>query len=299
MSPDRRLKFRPSAAWSRVQRVVDHPANRGHAFGAVVHYLTCEVRARVTGKPVVVPIGDHSSVLAYLHLGGSWRAVLGNPPDAPEMRAWRRILRPGDRFVDVGAHVGLYSLWALDVGASVTAVEPNPDAARQLRANLERNRYTAEVVEGALGATPGRMAMAGQDLLRQHLVLEDAPADGDGGGGGSVEVRVLDDVAGDQTVRGLKIDVEGAERLVLEGARRLIREARIDVLQLEWNDCSLSLLGEDRGPLAAVLESAGFVLARPDDDGILHATGRPGFGADVFAVAQHADVPVEGATPSG
>jgi FkbM family methyltransferase len=295
VSPDRRLKFRPSAAWSRVQRVVDHPANRGHAPGAVVHYLTCEVRARVTGKPVVVPIGDHSSVLAYLHLGGSWRAVLGNPPDAPEMRAWRRILRPGDRFVDVGAHVGLYTLWALDAGASVIAVEPNPDAARQLRANLERNGYAADVVEAALGATPGRMAMAGQDLLRQHLVLEDAPADGDG----SVEVRVLDDVVADQSVRGLKIDVEGAERLVLEGAHRLIADARIDVMQLEWNDCSLSLLGEDRGPLATVLESAGFVLARPDDAGILHATGRPGFGADVFAVAKHAGVPVEGATASG
>jgi len=53
----------------------------------------------------------------------SARAVLGNPPDAPEMRAWRRILRPHDLFVDVGAHVGLYSIWALDAGATVIAAE--------------------------------------------------------------------------------------------------------------------------------------------------------------------------------
>ena len=95
MSPTRRVRFRPSAALGRVQRVADHPANRGHGFGAVVHYLSCEVRARVTGKPVVVKLGDRSTVLAYLHHGGSWRAVIGNPPDAPEMRAWRRILRAG------------------------------------------------------------------------------------------------------------------------------------------------------------------------------------------------------------
>ena len=52
------------------------------------------------------------------------------------------------------------------------AVEPNSAAAGQLRANLTRNGYIAEVIEAALGATPGRMAMTGQDLLRQHLVLD-------------------------------------------------------------------------------------------------------------------------------
>lgn len=294
MSPERRLKFRPSAAFGRVQRVIDHPANRGHRVRALTHYLGCEVRARVTGKPVVVGIGDHSSVLAYLHLGGSWRAVLGNPPDAPEMRAWRRILRPSDLFVDVGAHVGLYSLWALDGGAAVIAVEPNSVAAGQLRANLTHNGYTAEIVEAALGSTPGRMAMTGEDLLRQHLVL-DSPVTDEGAAtdeGASVEVRVLDDVVGERAVRGLKIDVEGAERLVLEGATRLMTDGRVDVMQLEWNDCSQSLLGEDRNPLAEVLETAGYMLARPDDHGVLHAATRPGYGADVFAVGAHADVPV-------
>lgn len=288
MSPSRRVRFRPSAAFGRVTRVADHPANSGHRIGAVAHYLSCEVRARLTGKPVVTRIGDHSTVLAYLHHGGSWRAVLGNPPDAPEMRAWRRILRPGDLFVDVGAHVGLYSIWALDAGGVVIAAEPNPDAATQLRANVARNGYAAEIVEAALGAAPGRMAMTGEDLLRQHLVLDASPTSE----GPTVEVRVLDDVVGDRTVRGLKIDVEGAERLVLEGASRLLDDERVAVLQLEWNDCSVSLLGEDRAPLAKLLADRGFVLARPDDDGRLRADPDPGFGADVFAVAPNTDVEV-------
>lgn len=293
MSPARRLRFRPSAALGRVQRVVDHPANRGHALGAVSHYLTCEIRARITGKPVVVKLGDRSSVLAYLHRGGSWRAVIGNPPDAPEMRAWRRILRHDDLFVDVGAHVGLYTLWALDADASVIAIEPNPDAVGQLRANLALNDFTGEVVEAAVGATPGRMAMTGEDLLRQRLVLDGSASST----AVTVDVRVLDDVLGDRVVRGLKIDVEGAERLVLEGASRLLSDGRVDVMQLEWNDCSVGLLGEDREPLARMLEDLGYVLARPDDNGVLHAEARPGFGADVFAVAPQSDVPVVGREP--
>jgi FkbM family methyltransferase len=289
VSPSRRIRFRPSAALGRLQRVIDHPANRGHAFGAVTRYLTCEVKARVTGKPVVVKLGYRASVLAYLHLGGSWRAVIGNPPDAPEMRAWGRILRPDDLFVDVGAHVGLYTLWALDALAVVIAVEPNPDAVGQLRENLALNGFSAEVVEAAVGAAPGRMAMGGEDLLRQHLVLDGSSSPA---ATATVEVRVLDDVVGDRTVRGLKIDVEGAERLVLEGASRLLEAGRVAVMQLEWNDCSVSLLGEDRAPLAQMLDKLGFVLARPDDEGVLHRVDRPGFGADVFAVSRQSGVPV-------
>jgi FkbM family methyltransferase len=293
VSAERRIRFRPNAALGRVQRVIDHPANRGHAVRAVYRYLSCEIRARVTGQPVVVKIGDRSSVLAHLHRGGSWRAVIGNPPEPPEMRAWRRILEPGDLFVDVGAHVGLYSLWALDAGASVIAVEPNPEAASQLRANVAFNGFLAELVEAAVGATPGRMAMAGQDLLRQHLVLDGSPASNlSREDGSTVEVRVLDDIIGDRSVRGLKMDVEGAERLALEGAAQLLDQRRVDVMQLEWNECSVALLGEDRGPLARMLETRGFVFARPDDDGVLHTDSRPGFGADVFAVAPHAKVPV-------
>jgi FkbM family methyltransferase len=291
MSTSRRLRFRPSAAFGRVQRVADHPANVHRRLGAVAHYLGCEVRARATGKPVVVPLGDRSTVLAYLHRGGSWRAVIGNPPDAPEMRAWRRILRPGEHFVDVGAHVGLYSIWALDAGATVTAAEPNADAVGQLRANVDRNGYTAEIVEAAVGAEPGRMAMAGADLLRQHLVLHGGGAT-EAAGGATVEVRTLDAIVGDRAVRGLKVDVEGAERLVLEGATRLLDDGRVDVMQLEWNDCSESLLGEDRAPVAQILTDRGFTLARPDDRGVLHADPKPGYGADVFAVAPGVDVPV-------
>ncbi len=247
----------------------------------------------MTGKPVVVPIGDRSTIVAHLHRGGSWRAVLGNPPDAPEMRAWRRILRPGDHFVDVGAHVGLYTVWALDAGATVTAAEPNADAVAQLRANVTRNGYEAEVFEVAVGAEPGRLAMTGADLLRQHLVLDGSPGTDDGtGADGTVEVRTLDAILGDRAVRGLKIDVEGAERLVLEGGAHLLDDRRVDVLQLEWNDCSESLLAEDRAPVARLLTDRGFTLARPDDRGVLRADPKPGFGADVFAVAPGVDVAV-------
>ncbi len=41
-----------------------------------------------------------------------------------------------------------------------------------------------------------------------------------------------------------------------------------------------------------MIEELGFVLARPDDQGILHTDPRPGFGVDVFAVGPDSGVPV-------
>ncbi len=285
IAASRRFRAKPSAVWHVVADVARHPANSKRPARALAHLVGCEVRARFTDGTVVTPLGEHSRLLARLHRGGSWRAVRANPPDFAEMTAWRRQLRPRDLFVDVGAHAGVYSVWALDAGADVVAVEPDPEMVRQLRENLTLNGYDAEVHAVALGAQAGRLQLAGPDLLRRRLVLDGPSADGV-----EVTVTTLDEVLGPRRARGVKIDVEGAERLVLEGGQQALREQRIDLLQLEWNDCSVELLGEDRGPVAALLADCGYVLGRPDREGKLAATSASGFGSDVFAWPRDRDV---------
>lgn len=276
----RRFRARPAAIVEVARSVAEHPANRGRRARALGALATAEIRARVTGKPVVTTIGDHTQIRAYLHRGGSWRVVRANPPDFAEMTVWRRHLRPGDLFVDVGAHAGVYTLWALDCGAVGIAVEPEPQMVEQLRANLALNHAETrvQVVAAALGAEPGRLRLAGPDLLRGQLVFDSPDTAG-------VEVRVdtLDAVLGDRHARGLKIDVEGAERLVLEGGARAFADGRIDLVQLEWNDCSQSLLGEDRAPVAEQLRAYGYELCRADARGDLVPTDDLGFGPDLFA----------------
>ncbi len=283
VAPSRRLRVKPSALVSRVRTITAHPANANHRVRSLLRVAQCEVRARATGKPVTVPIGDHSRIAAYLHAGGSWRAVLANPPDWNEMQAWRRHLRPGDLFVDVGAHAGVYSLWALDLGCAVIAVEPIAELVEQLKANLALNRYDAAVHRLALAAEPGTMTMSGPDLLRQHLAISGGAPAAVGSPGEVVEVSTLDTILGDRVGAGVKIDVEGAERLVLEGGSAALAQQRIGLLQLEWNDCSESLLGETREPVVQLLRGHGYELFRPDADGVLRATDGAGYGADLFA----------------
>ncbi|MGI8707744.1 MAG: FkbM family methyltransferase [Actinomycetota bacterium] len=188
------------------------------------------------------------------------RVVYGNPPDFNEMLCWQRLLSPGDVFVDVGANVGVYSVWAAAHGANVVAVEPNPHAVARLQANAILNGFHFDIHPKALAASSGTQAFSTCGDVLGHL--SDV-------GDVEVETITLDELLDGRRARGVKIDVEGYERLVLEGACRSLSAGRIDYIQLEWNDTSLSLIGEDRSGVAAILASHQYALAKPNETGTL------------------------------
>jgi FkbM family methyltransferase len=194
------------------------------------------------------------------------------------MRVWQRHLRPRDLFVDVGANIGLYTLWALEQGAHAISLEPDVDACARLREHLELNNGTADVLQAAAGAAPGRVAMTSDRDSANHLLLDVA---------GDVEMVTIDDLVGAATVAGMKVDVEGAERLVLDGVARALKDRRIRLLQTEWNGLSEVMLGESRQPIAEMLSGCGYQLAYPTRAGelrpVIDPPSRPGV-PDVFAL---------------
>jgi FkbM family methyltransferase len=245
--------------------------------------LAFEARSRALGHRRIVTLGSESRLWASTRHYASVVVLHGNPPDWNEMLAWRRHLRPGDLFVDVGANIGLYTLWVAECGAEVISVEPDADALRALHENLSLNDYDVTVLPIALGARPGEFRMTrGLDVLN-HLVMAEKGEPGHGRLSQTVAVETLDDVLGERTADGVKIDVEGAERFVLEGAERSLADHRIRLLQIEWNDMSERLLGEDRRPVAELLRRHGYRLRRPDRAGALQPVDDLGFGPDVFA----------------
>ena len=216
---------------------------------------------------------------AELHYHAGALALYANPPDWNEMRAWRKLLREGDLFIDVGANVGTYTVWASDCGAEVIALEPDPDACARLATNAEMASTKVTVLNVAAAAQRGTVSLTvGFDAMNRIV------ADGEH----VTETRTvpaitLDELIGDEHVRGIKIDVEGAERLVLEGAARALREQRIETIQIEWNERSMECLGETREPVAALLAGHGYALCRPNASGTLIPLLEIGFGPDVFS----------------
>jgi FkbM family methyltransferase len=258
-------------------KVWNHPANKHRRIRQLWQAVAVQCRGRLLGRATVVRIGERSRLLATLDNGPTVLAAYAREPDYPEWQVWKKILRDGDVFIDVGANVGIYTVLALEAGARVIAVEPDPENVRRLRANLELNNRSAEVWPFALSDKHGILNFSStSDPARNHL--SDA---------GDVEVRVeaLDTQFAHGHARGMKIDVEGAERKVLEGCARALSEGRIDVIQLEWNETARLNFGETREPVARLLGQAGYRLFRPTLDGTLVPTTAKE-GSDVFAVRE-------------
>ena len=256
-----------------------HPANRNRRVRQLALAMTFQLRGRVLRRPTAVSLGKRSRIWAYLDDSSSRRAAYANPPDWPEMCVWQALLGPGQLFVDVGADVGLYRILALETGAEVIAVEPRTEAVVRLRENLALNGYSATIASVALSDQPGQGSLAGQDALRHHLVTERR----EGSNSRTVPIATLDELLGDRYADGVKLDVEGAERLVLSGARSALAGGRIGLLQLEWNSQSRAFFAEGRSPVEDLLRSFGYGLFRPNDAGQLVEVSNPGFGRDVFA----------------
>lgn len=258
-----------------------HPANTGFRSRAVLRALRFQFRGRVLKRRTLTKIGKHSVLWAELHRPSSSRALYANLPDVPEMLVWQRAIRQGDLFVDVGANIGLYSLLAAECGASVVALEPDDSAADRLLENAGLNGYTVELIRAAATQSPGSVGFtSGLDAVNRIITSGSATR--------RVPATTVDEVLGHRHAAGLKIDVEGAERLVLAGASRALRERRIAMIQIEWNECSLKHLGETREPIFRLLRGYGYSIWRPDDAGNLCLPADSDFGSDVFAVPAQA-----------
>ena len=150
-------------------------------------------------------------------------------------------LSPGDLLVDVGAHWGIYALsaatrWPGEV--QVLAIEASPLNVEQLRRWVAHNGLEERIEVVAAGAADreGFASVAPQSTMGHHLThLGDAAT---GGEGWRIPVTTLDRLLADrpplqQRRTFVKIDVEGLEPEVVQGADGLLRSGRVAALIFE------------------------------------------------------------------
>ena len=216
------------------------------------------------GTPIEVDPGDMigSHILRY---GGVWE-----PETASFFLSW---LRPGMTFVDAGAHVGYYTLLAsgiVAVGGRVVAFEPHPVLGQVLRRNIERAGCANVTVSSlALGRANGTAELVLHP--RGNFGGSSLRADGETGRPRApVEVTTLDDYlerAGVPTVDVVKLDVEGAEPDVIEGAGHTLAANPHIVLVVEFLRENARRFGRDVEDTEARLRELGFLLFTLTPDG--------------------------------
>ncbi|GBQ19221.1 hypothetical protein AA12717_0177 [Gluconacetobacter sacchari DSM 12717] len=143
------------------------------------------------------------------------------------------ILRKGGTFIDIGAHIGWFTiLGAHKVGPEgrVYAFEPRPAIFERLRASVEANGFQDRCILhcAALSDTAGTVSMAtfSREFNSGHAVMVSGTIPEDASLVEDIPTIVLDGLAWDRRIDLIKIDVEGAEALVLRGGRALLLRDR-------------------------------------------------------------------------
>lgn len=181
-------------------------------------------------------------------------------------RLLRRELRPGDVVVDVGAHIGVHALTAArrlrELGdGHVYAFEPSASA-DTLERVARGHGLSLTVVRCALGAQAGSLELktsTGYDAADAGVLSQY----GDGRGR-RVPVQVFDvwaTEAGLSRLDIVKIDVEGAEPLVLAGMRASLERLRPRAIIIELKHAILRRGGTSVEEVHRVLADARYVVA--------------------------------------
>jgi FkbM family methyltransferase len=186
-----------------------------------------------------------------------------NAPYEPMSVNWlREHIHAGMTAVDVGAHIGFLTCFmARAVGPSgrVVAVEPDQKNARYVRRNLRVNGLTADLYVAGAGnySGPRDLHITGSSDSHgfyDHPNTETLRVV-------TVEQKRLDDILDRADV--LKVDTEGAECEVIEGAERIL-SARPPLL-IEWTPACQVRAGRDVEELPTMLRDLGYRLTVLDD----------------------------------
>lgn len=177
---------------------------------------------------------------------GIGRVIERGEYEAHMLAFFRRVLRPGMTLIDVGANIGLFSLFAAKLVGErgrVYSIEPRGENARLLLYSVALNHFdNIMLLPTAVGES------SGYSLYRTHL-----------GGNGSLLTKpdagftvpsilhptcqVVPLARLDTLVTGrvdvIKLDIEGAEAMALRGANELIRHHR----PLITSEASAEMLG--------------------------------------------------------
>jgi FkbM family methyltransferase len=188
------------------------------------------------------------------------------------MRELMRHMPAGGTVIDVGAHIGWYSLKAASaVGPKghVIAVEPNHETLVELRANIRASGAGGVIAVAPVACADSETTLTFYAAPRRNtgessLSATNASQEGAIAASYSVRARRLDDIvkeAGVNRVDAIKIDVEGAEFLVLKGAAETLDRYR-PVVVVELVDRQLKAMGSSVAEVEAFLRAHGYPEGR-------------------------------------
>ncbi|MBU6435240.1 MAG: FkbM family methyltransferase [Nitrospirae bacterium] len=211
-----------------------HPLNRTHRARALLGFVKWQLSSRLVCGPVAYSwIGDTRFLVSRGETGLTGNIYCGLHEFQDMAYVLHTVCRE-DLFVDVGANAGSYTLLACGVkNARGICIEPVPQAYRRLLDNLRLNDLLDRVSAFNLGVAgnEGELLFTTSEDCTNHVLAKHDSA---------VEIMRVAVQPLDRLLEGLsptliKIDVEGYEQPVLEGAHATMTKESLHSVIMELN----------------------------------------------------------------
>lgn len=134
--------------------------------------------------------------------------------------------------IDVGVAIGTIELYKAFPDATHLLIEPVKEFEEALK-EIAR-KFKAEYVIAAAGAKPGTVSLNVHPVLFASSIFHESEGSHVDGAPREVPAVTIDDLCREKNLRGpylIKADVHGAELLVLEGAKSVLEDAEIVILE--------------------------------------------------------------------
>lgn len=233
---------------------------------------------RIRGQGNTIPFKVGQTHLAVYENNKSWQRFVfrEKSTEQPELVWLTQWLQPGMVAVDVGAHLGFWTTtMAAVVGESgqVYSFEPARKTYDLLTTTIAHNRLNqVTAIRSVVSSDTTPVALHHHSDSSRNSI-----GGADGGSSEIVPSTILDGIFSDGSglkVDALKIDVEGAEELVLRGGTRML-ERDLPVVVFEMNPEDAQRLGLEPDGAWNFLSKRGYSMYYLDDSGNMVAHSEP------------------------
>lgn len=215
-----------------IKYIFNHPYNAENRWKGLIKYLQWQLISRLSEYPIIYQYTDNSKLLLRRGLSGADGNFYCGLMEYDDMGFLLHFLRSEDLFIDIGANVGAYSVLAsAEIMCNSISIEPIPNTYKHLMGNILINDIQDKVVALNIGMGSERGVLKfTKSLDAVNHVATDNEMDTI-----NIEVDTLDSIISDKNPLLIKIDVEGFETEVLNGAHNTLENNNLKAIIIELN----------------------------------------------------------------